>query len=72
MKKYFTIGTVVGTAVTVERLLRKREEIFEEAKGQDGWYALGAVLGLHWGNLLNVVTWPVALAYEVYELAQKK
>ena len=72
MKKYFAIGTVVGTAVTVERLIRKREEIFEEAKGQDGWWALGGLLGIHLGNLVNVVTWPVVLAYEVYELAQKK
>lgn len=70
-KKYLNIGAIVGSAITVERLIRKREELFGEAKSHDGWWMLGAVAGAHWGNMINVLLWPVSLITEIDELAHK-
>ena len=72
MKKYLNIGAVVGTAITIERLVRLRKELSEEANGKDGWWAFGGLLGAHFGNLINVVLWPVTLAYEVYDLTREE
>lgn len=71
-KKYMNIGAVVGSAITVERLIRKRDELFDEPEAKDGWWVLGAVMGAHWGNLINVVLWPVSLVQEICELTSKK
>lgn len=70
-KKYLNIGAVVGTAITIERLVRLRKELSEEAIGKDGWWAFGGLLGAHFGNLINVLLWPVSLITEIDELVHK-
>lgn len=67
IKKYLNIGMVVGTAITVERLVRKWGDITEEAKGQSGLWVLGGVIGAHLANLWNIVMWPVSLTFEIDE-----
>ena len=68
IKKYLNIGVVVGTAITIERLIRQRAELFEEFKDSSGSGMLGGVVGLHIGNLFNVLAWPVSLVGEIEEL----
>jgi hypothetical protein len=70
MKKYMTIGAVVGTAITVERMVRYRKETFGTDK--TGWEVLGTLIGAQIGNIVNVVLWPVSLVCEVKELTHKE
>lgn len=70
-KKYLNIGVVVGSVITIERLIRKWDELFAESEDNSGWYAFGGVLGAHWGNLINVLLWPLAIIGEISEFIQK-
>lgn len=70
-KKYLNIGVIVGTAVTIERLIRKWEELFEDAESKDGWWAFGGVIGAHLANVWNIVTWPLAIISEISEFIRK-
>lgn len=68
MKKYMTIGAVVGTAITIERMIRYREETF--GTDDTGAELFGTLVGAHIGNLFNIALWPVAVVGEIIELAK--
>ena len=70
MKKYMTIGAVVGTAITVERMVRYRNETF--GTDDTGAEVFGTLVGAHIGNLFNIALWPLAVVGEITELTKKE
>ena len=60
---YMTIGAIVGTTVTVERLIRLRPT--KEDYGDSAFW-IGTLIG----EAFNCATWPLAIVAEIYELVK--
>lgn len=65
MKKYMTIGAVVGTMITAERLIRKSDDLFSSEDLTDPGFWIGAAIGA----VINAVIWPASLACEIVNIA---
>ena len=61
MKKYFTIGAIIGTIESIVNGLKHREEIVKDFKTKDGFALTFETIGMFIGYMVNVVLWPLVL-----------
>ncbi len=67
MMNYLYIGAIVGTIITIERLIYNWREFFADKDKHGKLYTLGLLIGIPICNLINIALWPVELIQEVKE-----